>query len=108
MYRYVVITDKETSGGFALGGVEVETVSDAEGAREALSRCFSDKSVGLVALNDRFLGGLGVYMTRRIERSALPVVVPFPDPKSRGEGRTEEFLTALLSRAIGYRIRLRT
>jgi vacuolar-type H+-ATPase subunit F/Vma7 len=64
--------------------------------------------VGLVAINDRFLGGLGASLTRKIERSSLPVVVPFPDPRRRGEGHIEEYLAALLSRSIGYRIRLRT
>ncbi|GAB4271310.1 MAG: V-type ATP synthase subunit F [Deferrisomatales bacterium] len=106
MYRYVVITDRETAPGFRLAGLEVQEVADREAA-EALRRTLEDREVGLVALNERFLPLLPEELRRRVEAGRPPVVVPFPDLRRAAPRRGEEYLAQLIQRAIGYRIRLR-
>lgn len=108
MYRYVVVTDPHTAEGFRLGGVEVAVPADGEELRRTLLDCLDDSTVGLIALNDSFLDQLDPRLARRVESSAFPVVVPFPDPRRLGAGRVENYLDSLIRRAIGYRVRLRT
>ena len=108
MYRYVVITGPETAAGFSLTGVDVVVPESDDTASGILRRLVAEPEVGLVALNERYLEFLDEPLRSHIERSALPVVVVFPDLRREGPESAEAYLAALIERAIGYRIRLRT
>jgi len=107
MYRFVVITDSLTAPGFRLGGVEVISIGGGDDVNRILAECLDNPSIGLVAINDGFLEKLQQQILRKVERSSAPVVVPFPDPLRRDTKIGKDFISSLISKAIGYRIRLR-
>jgi hypothetical protein len=60
-----------------------------------------------VLVEESLRDGLPQEAQARLDRTARPVVVPFPGPTWRAARPAEEWVVELLRRAIGYRVRLR-
>ncbi len=101
-----VLCRPELAPGFALAGVAVDQAAPGADAGAALSALLGRTDVGVVLIEDRLHQGLPDEARRRADRSAQPVVVPFPSPAWDAVPPAEQYVVELLRRAIGYRVRL--
>lgn len=93
--------------GFALAGVRAVPAGDPQEAALAVERLVSDPGLGVLLVEDALYRALPEDLRRRLERRALPVVVPFPGARVEERPSAEAELVELLRSAIGYRVRLR-
>ena len=101
-----VLCRPEVAPGFELAGVSVVRADEAHAA-EALRALVEDAKVGVVVVEDRLHRVLPDDLLARLERKAIPAVVPFPTPSWDGPGVAEEYVLEMLRQAIGYRVRPR-
>lgn len=101
------VTGPEASRGFRLAGLPVRSAPDAEGAEAAVRQWSSDPDVAVIFVQRSLFDGLSEALLRSVASTAVPVVVPFPDPAWEEAGPAEEWVVELLRRAVGYRVQLR-
>lgn len=98
----------ELATGWGLAGlalVEVESVE--EGARK-LEAMIEDEVAEVILAEQALLDALSERTMSALERTLLPMVVPFPGPGWGPETRApHEYVEDILGRALGYRVRLR-
>lgn len=102
--RLVVLAPPELENGFLLAGVEVETTEDAGDAGARLDSLLSEGPLGVIAVYAPFLDALPLARRERLERSVMPVVVPFPTGLGQSAADHRARLMARLQRAIGFRV----
>jgi vacuolar-type H+-ATPase subunit F/Vma7 len=93
--------------GFALAGVTADQVENHAEAEPALAGLMLRDDVGVILLQEDIYNALSPEVQARLDRSAGPVVVPFPGPAWAEIPSAEERVVELLRRAIGYRVKLR-
>lgn len=101
-----VLCRPEVAPGFALAGLIVDAPAPDGNLIHALGTLLDRKGVGVLLVEDRIYRDLPEELRRRAERSATPVVVPFPSPRWEEAPPAEQYVVELLRRAIGYRVRL--
>lgn len=107
MFKVAVITDEDSALGFRLTPVETFVVETPEEARQQLVKLLNDDTVGVIVMNDDFLGAVDERLQQRIDKLYRPIVVPIPAKKS--VEITEErraYLAGLIRRAVGFDIKL--
>ncbi len=105
MYRFLVVTDRESAPGFRLAGVDVVEASGVEEARGIVPDLLYRDDTGIVAINEEFLTGLDPKVLAKMERTHRPIVLPIPSGLKKGEPMS--YVERLLQRAIGYNIVVR-
>lgn len=105
-YRIKVVTRPGAGLGFRLAGVPVEEVADAAGA-ERVAALIEEPGLGILAVDETLLRQVPPGVLDRAGRDGVPIVLPFTLP-ARWEERVggEEYVAALIRRAIGYHIKL--
>jgi len=102
-----VVCRPATSAGFALAGLAADRVTEGEDPRPLLTAVMRRDDVGVVLLEEAIYDALGPETRVQLDRSAHPVVVPFPGPLWEAARRRRNASWKLLRRAIGYRVRIR-
>lgn len=97
------ITPNDAAFGFGLAGVEQRTARLAE-ADERVREALADQAIGVVAVDERLLTGIAAETILLAENSWPGILVVLPAPTE--EGRRGEYVNQLVSRAIGYHVRL--
>ena len=100
-----VICRPALSGAFLVAGVSVDEAADAVACAEVLKRRAADPKLGVLLIEASLHRALPEELLKRIDRQALPIVVPFPDPSWDGRALAEEYVLEILRQAIGYRVR---
>lgn len=105
-YRMKVVTRPGAGLGFRLAGVPVEEVADA-GAPQRLAAIVTEPGLGLVAIDAALLPQVPEAALERVSREGVPIVLPIalPERWEAGVGG-QEYVAALIRRAIGYHIKL--
>lgn len=93
--------------GFRLAGVPASAVDGAAAAVDEMKRLSADPSVGMVLVDDELFRAFPRELVARLDRRAVPVVVPFPAPAWAATGAAEAYVLDILRQAIGYRARPR-
>ncbi len=93
--------------GFALAGLQADSLGPEEAGETLLAGFAQHPEVGVVLLQAEIYDALPDDLRGRLDRSAHPVVVPFPGPAWAAVPSAEERVIELLRRAIGYRVKLR-
>jgi vacuolar-type H+-ATPase subunit F/Vma7 len=93
--------------GFALAGVRSVPATDVAETSAAVARLLEQPEIGVLLIEDGLYRALPETLREGLERRPLPVVVPFPGPRSAPRVSVESELVELLRRAIGYRVRIR-
>lgn len=102
-----VVGSEVACAGFALAGLTTHDVSSPREAGLVLEELVRRDDVGVLLVEQAVLSGLGAEATRELTRRPAPIMVPFPSPAWREDGKAPESLVLeLLQRAIGYRVRL--
>lgn len=92
--------------GFELASLRPR-VATADGAEAALDEMSREPNTGVILVQSDLYEAAAGTTLRRLERQALPVLLPFPGPRWKARPSPEEYVVELLRRAIGYRVRLR-
>lgn len=107
MYKLIVLTDRESSYGFRLAGVDVVEAENQEEANRLLSALINDDRSGIIAVSEDFMGGIDERLRRKIDRLYRPIVIPIPAEKRiQEESDRPEYLRRLIRRAIGFDVKL--
>lgn len=93
--------------GFALAGVAAWPAAAPDEAERAIAGLRARGNVGVALVEEAIYDALPDDVRSRLDRSAAPVVVPFPGPAWAEMASAEARVVELLRRAIGYRVRLR-
>jgi V/A-type H+-transporting ATPase subunit F len=92
--------------GFRLAGASVYEIPEHD-AGPRLAALAEDRRLGILAVSEELLPHLPGALLRRAAREGLPIIVPFSIPRAwTEETRAEEYVGALLRRAIGYRVKI--
>lgn len=109
MRKLIVLTDPESADGFRLAGVEVMEVveEDRVKIKKQLVALINDDDVGIVAINEDFMGAVDERTRAKIDKLYRPIVVSIPSKKKLevGEARSA-YLAKMIRRAIGFDVRL--
>lgn len=102
-----VVATPAVAAGFRLAGVPATEAGDGGEATTVLQRLAAMPDCGILLVEQPLLDGVPGEARAELERSAVPLVVPIPAPAWGEEARGgEDYIIALLQRAIGYRVRL--
>jgi V/A-type H+/Na+-transporting ATPase subunit F len=102
-----VIADPDSAVGFRLAGVEAAAVTGPQEAERLLRQWIEEGACSLIIVAQRFLEAFSETTRRRIERLSLPIVIPLPLSLAwQREEQSQEYVLALIRRAIGFQMRL--
>lgn len=105
--RVGVVADSVVALGFRLAGLRPQVVESAEDAVVALEAILRDARWGVILVQENLMPDPEPASAQRAS-SGLPILVPFPAPgRERVSGDAEAYVTELLRRAVGYRVKLR-
>lgn len=105
--RVRVVSQPALAAGLELAGLAVTSAADAVQAAAAISRLAADVEVGIVLVDAELYRALPRDLTMRLERQALPVIIPLPSPRWDERSEAEAYILEMLRQAIGYRVRAR-
>ena len=101
-----ILCDPVVAPGFEIASLRPR-VTTADGAEAALDEMAREPNTGVILVQSDLYEAAAGPTVRRLERQALPVLLPFPGPRWKARPSPEEYVVELLRRAIGYRVRLR-
>lgn len=106
-HRVRVVASPAVAAGFRLAGLAVDDADSPRDAERALRDEAARPDAGVVLVQQSLYDALTAEARRELERRALPILVPIPDPAWPEERRRpEDYILDLLRRAIGYRVKL--
>lgn len=105
--RVRVVSQPALAAGLELTGLPVTRVADAGEAATAVRRLAADVEVGIVLIDADLYRALPRDLTMRLDRQALPLIVPVPPPRWDERSEAEAYILEILRQAIGYRVRAR-
>lgn len=107
MYEVMMIIGPEMATGFRLAGVKVHEASQVDEVAQGLEFALeASNKIGLVVVDESFVGAVPDRLWTRCESSAVPLVLPLPlsgseDPEAQGEAVQE-----MVRSAIGFTVKL--
>ncbi|HIX14720.1 MAG TPA: V-type ATP synthase subunit F [Candidatus Hungatella pullicola] len=102
MKIYLISDNIDTLTGMRLAGVEGVVVHEKEELKEALTKAFSDRDIGILLLTEKFGRDFPDLVNKvKLERE-LPLIIEIPD--RHGTGRKADFITSYVSEAIGLKL----
>lgn len=104
MKRILFITPADARFGFRLTGV-AQVYADADSITTAMDKAMAEEDVFLIIVDERLYFHIDVAALERIERHWAGSVIVLPGPEKIAE-TSVDYLTQLITRAIGYHVRL--
>jgi vacuolar-type H+-ATPase subunit F/Vma7 len=104
--RVEIVCRPATAPGFRLAGLSPSPVAEGNDPTTAIAAILERTEPAVLLIEESIYESLGPEFRTRLDRSARPVVIPFPGPARRGARTAEDRVVELLRRAIGYRVRL--
>lgn len=105
--RVRALTRPTLAAGFELAGLSVIRAATGGAAAEVVRRLAADGEVGIVLVDDGLYRALPHELLTRLDRQALPIIVPVPAPVWDARREAEAYILEILRQAIGYRVRPR-
>lgn len=106
-HRVTAVCDLSVSFGFRLAGLRPHAAGGPADAARLLAELTEDDRWGVILVQEDLVPDPTSASRRRL-RTGLPLIIPFPGPsRDRPPGEAEAYVTELLRRAVGYRVRLR-
>jgi vacuolar-type H+-ATPase subunit F/Vma7 len=102
-----IVSRPALAAGLELAGLEVIRVADPGDAAAAVRRCAAEDEVGIVLVDRELYRALPRDLTMRLDRQALPVLIPVSPPRWDQRSEAEAYILDILRQAIGYRVRVR-
>lgn len=98
------------SAGFSLAGVDVEVVPDGTAAREAILAAAGIRDCGILIVDEELFASLGERDRNSLLQRTVPLLVLLPGELAWGEVeeiKGDEYVAALIRRAVGYQLNIR-
>jgi vacuolar-type H+-ATPase subunit F/Vma7 len=108
--RVAAILREDLARGFALAGVETRRVSDPSGLCAALEEAVADPSCGLVIVEEELMRELSAEARGRFAAVVSPLIIEVPGAMEWREEPApsfDEYVAALVRRAVGYQLDLK-
>lgn len=107
MHKLVVLTDKESSYGFKLAGVDVFEADDPDVAKKKLIALINDDRSGIIAIDEDLMALMDERVREKIDKLYRPIVIPIPSKKKvEISDARPEYIRRLIRRAVGFDIKL--
>jgi V/A-type H+-transporting ATPase subunit F len=100
--KFHVIADENTVTGFKLVGLEGEVVENADGAREALTKAFEAKDIGIIMISERIASEIREEMEDFVFKHTFPLIIEIPDRKGPLEDRIS--IREMVNAAVGVKV----
>ncbi|MEM3781556.1 MAG: V-type ATP synthase subunit F [Candidatus Micrarchaeaceae archaeon] len=98
-YKIAIIGNELLCTGFELAGVDdTYLATTAEQAQNSVKELLNRQDIGIIGIGSGLLKDIEPSLLRKLEISAMPIVVALPD---YGEPVAEDELRGLIIRAIG-------
>jgi vacuolar-type H+-ATPase subunit F/Vma7 len=107
--RVVGILSPDLARGFALAGVDVTSYTDTRGGQQALTTAVESLGYGLVIVEQRLLDSLDPRTREAIYARNIPLVIAVPGElrwEQPDAGATDDYVAALIRRAVGYQLNI--
>ena len=101
MRMYFISDNIDTYTGLRMAGIEGTVVHEESELKTALIKAFSDKSIGIVLLTEKFSNQFKELIDDVKLNRKQPLIVEIPD--RHGTGRKADFITAYVNEAIGLK-----
>ena len=105
MFKFVVVTDKDTASGFRLAGVDAFEASGPEDARNIITSLVHKDDTGIIAVDEEYLSLLDEKLREKLEKLPRPIIIPMPSRSKALDRRS--YIERLLRKAIGYNVVMR-
>lgn len=102
MKMYLISDNVDTYTGMRLVGVEGCVVHGKQEFKDKLDRAVSDKSIGIILINENFGREYSDLVNDIKLNRMLPLIIEIPD--RHGTGRRPDFITAYINEAIGLKL----
>jgi V/A-type H+-transporting ATPase subunit F len=102
--KIVFITPSDARYGFGLAGVR-QLVPEHDGLYPLLSESMEDPAIGVIAIDERILGGSIRESIFELERDWDGVIVVLPAPEAAARP-SEDYAMRIIREAIGYQVRI--
>lgn len=102
MKMFLISDNVDTYTGMRLAGVEGVVVHEEDELRAELERALQDEEIGIVLLTEKFGRDFPDVVNEVKLAHRLPLFVEIPD--RHGTGRSKNFITDYVSRAIGLKL----
>lgn len=104
MKNLFFITPQNTRYGFALtGATQIQTVAGE--LPQTVEQLIKNQESGLLVVDERLLGKDHEQVIREIEKKWAGALIVLPSPEMTGEDE-KDYAQQLITRAIGYHVRL--
>lgn len=101
-----VVCRPGSAPGFALLGLTPAPLGVDGDVEAVIGPLLARDDAGVLLIEESIYDSATAELRARLDRSAAPVVVPFPGPIWTDAAPAEERVVELLRRAIGYRVKL--
>ncbi len=98
---FFCISDRESSIGFKLSGIEVREVSGESETKKAMSDALSRKDIGVILITEKVLPFVKKEFEELVYSAHIPLVLEIP---SRGKAEKEISVREFLKKAVGISI----
>jgi vacuolar-type H+-ATPase subunit F/Vma7 len=96
-------------GGFALTGVEVHRVNNAEEGEEALDAAMENDEHGIIVLDENLMNDMDQRRINRYFERTVPLIVPLPGElvwRDVEEMSQDDYVARLIRHAVGYQLNI--
>jgi len=118
MSRILALVRPDLGSGFALTGIDVQSVADPSELRRSLSAAIMPPAVetgegpryGMVVVEEELMAGLEEEERARFADVVVPLLFEVPGElawKEVVEGPTEDYVARLIRRAVGYQLNIK-
>jgi V/A-type H+-transporting ATPase subunit F len=104
MKKIIFITPEDARFGFTLSGVR-QLVTDPAGVTGAIGEAVAKENIGLIFIDERLYHHLEEEWLDGIEKRWPGLLIVLPAPEKMAD-LPEDYAMQLITRAIGYQVRL--
>jgi len=108
--RILALLGRDLGSGFALSGIEVAAMSDADALRVALNAAVESHAFGLVVVEEGMMQDLGEEARKEYAAMNVPLIVEVPGALEWPEQERvpdDGYVAGLIRRAVGYALSLK-
>ena len=110
MSKALALLRQDLGAGFALAGVDVSLVTDAEGPRSALDAAVASGSYGIVIVEEELMAGMEEEIRKGFAASTVPLIIEVPGAlawREAEEAPSDDYVARLIRRAVGYQLNIK-
>jgi vacuolar-type H+-ATPase subunit F/Vma7 len=107
--KVAAVLREELGAGFALTGIDVVRVHDANSAWEAVQRAVEGEEYGLIIVDECYMADIEKQAREYLYELNIPLVVPIPCElrwRDVEEIPADDFVASLIRRAVGYQLNI--